>query len=230
MGKIRTIEHDDVLKELQKLSPVLAGMPKVNPFKVPEEYFERVADKNLPPLEKGQGVVRSGAHVNPFKVPMGYFEEMPGRLVEQLTGDDPELGDELQHLHDNRTDFTVPPDYFEKLSDRVMNNVRLARTTKVRPIGFRFRVVAVAASLVGAVLMILPLMTQNHEDVAVSRDDVSDYMLANLEDFTEAEIVEFIGEEAMLEIVKEEAMVNDVELKNYLLDEVDYYQFKDEWL
>jgi hypothetical protein len=63
-----------------------------------------------------------------------------------------------------------------------------------------------------------------------SRDEVSAYMLANLDDFTDAEIALFVGEEALLNLAANDTLVNQAELNNYLLDEVDYHQLEDEWL
>lgn len=238
MGKIRSMDGDEVMKELRELSAVLSSMPRTNPFAVPDGYFDQLYNSLVfrtqrhPELASGSEVLKEGqTDISVFKVPLGYFDELPGRIIEQLGGDDPELSDRLEELR-KVNPYRVPDSYFQQLTPRLAEKPRREQPAKVRPMAFQFRIVAVAASLVGAILILLPLMNRDITAVATepTREDVSDYMLANLEDFSDAEVIQFIGDEALSEIASDEAMLNEIELKNYLIDEVDYYQLQDEWL
>jgi hypothetical protein len=83
LGKIKgTGAH-----ELQELSPLLADLPKENPFSVPEKYFELLpADivSNLEEEAEISGVLQDARSIQPFEVPAGYFENLSAAILEQL--------------------------------------------------------------------------------------------------------------------------------------------------
>ncbi|RYY62141.1 MAG: hypothetical protein EOO05_03845 [Chitinophagaceae bacterium] len=101
----------DVSDELAGLSPVLAGVPKVNPYSVPSGYFDsldpmvpnRDEDISLSPLMKGLQKKQS------FSVPEGYFGKMAA----------PSVADPVSPLLESIsrvTPYTVPAGYFASLN------------------------------------------------------------------------------------------------------------------
>ena len=77
--------HNEMLndEELEKLAPSLFGMKRESPFKVPEGYFDSLADnmilqiQNLPDFE-------SVAKENHFVIPGGYFDSLPTIIQERI--------------------------------------------------------------------------------------------------------------------------------------------------
>lgn len=77
-----------VANELQVISPFIAGLKKVTPYEVPENYFEdaagtisaQVAAEQVPPVLQ---------HINktqPFEVPAGYFEHLADAVLNKAKG------------------------------------------------------------------------------------------------------------------------------------------------
>lgn len=75
-----------VANELLQLSPTLAGIQKVNPFTVPENYFEQVeAELNL--HVKGDvmpSTLEEAKNLQPFEVPVGYFEQLSDSILQKV--------------------------------------------------------------------------------------------------------------------------------------------------
>jgi hypothetical protein len=71
--------------ELENNAPGLSKMKKENPFSVPENYFESLADNiqqkinSIPELERIN-------KENPFQVPENYFESLPSAVREKIAG------------------------------------------------------------------------------------------------------------------------------------------------
>lgn len=82
--------------ELQQLSPLLAGLSKKSPFRVPEGYFEQVAGEinaGVSALEQANEILETlsptleaARHLQPYKVPDGYFEQLPQVMLEKVRG------------------------------------------------------------------------------------------------------------------------------------------------
>ncbi len=71
------------VNELQQLSPLLAGIKKVNPFEVPENYFEQVGDDItlLVTEDRISSVLADVSKEQPFEVPAGYFEQLADNIL-----------------------------------------------------------------------------------------------------------------------------------------------------
>lgn len=72
--------------ELHQLSPFLAGIKKVNPFEVPENYFDeagnemslQVTSENIPAL------LKNASKEQPFEVPAGYFDQIAYNILSNI--------------------------------------------------------------------------------------------------------------------------------------------------
>ena len=79
MSKNPNIEDTNFENEFSSLN----GMNAINPFQVPDHYFEELPDKimssinSLPDFE-------SVSKVNPFTVPENYFEKLPVTISERI--------------------------------------------------------------------------------------------------------------------------------------------------
>lgn len=69
--------------ELQQLSPLLSSIKKVNPFIVPDNYFDQTVEAFN--LLKGEdelpAILENIQRKHPFGVPASYFEELPGKIL-----------------------------------------------------------------------------------------------------------------------------------------------------
>ena len=97
--------------------------------------------------------------------------------------------------------------------------------------GASFRVMAVAAALVTVVLMTFSLLNRGPADVPeLSNEEIHNYILANLDDFSEAEIAQYVGAEPLALMASDTGMISNEDINYYLINELDYFQLQDEWL
>ncbi len=155
--------NSEILQELQELAPVLASIPKVNAFKVPDGYFEEgipeaaiagIAEDKLYPLKK----------VNPFLAPEDAFEtdasymgimaeiliepylelkdkpafKVPQNYFEELPESilaavNPAAEPELSESI-SKQQFKVPKGYFNQLSDNILNKIKAAEEESLNPL------------------------------------------------------------------------------------------------
>jgi len=74
--------------ELQQLSPLLSGIKKINPFEVPENYFEQAGDEMAAKVmeEKIPALAGDVNKEQPYMVPAGYFEQLPLTILNKAKG------------------------------------------------------------------------------------------------------------------------------------------------
>jgi uncharacterized protein YihD (DUF1040 family) len=119
----------DILNELKALSPVIAGIEKVNVFTVPNGYFERLEEDILMGIkEETVGFLGSIKNQSSMQVPQGYFESLADNILSKIKLQDSaatELRDLSPMLYSirNKNVFTVPQGYFETLPENILNTV-----------------------------------------------------------------------------------------------------------
>lgn len=109
---------DDILNELNELSPLLAGIDSKNVFCIPEDYFNTVADTIL-------ACVNTEALLNPAEsdVPAGYFDSLASNILGKINGT---AANELSEIAPflagikKENPFKVPQNYFEQLPSDVV--------------------------------------------------------------------------------------------------------------
>src|SRR5262245_12431991 len=77
--------RNNILNELHEISPAIARIEAVNPYRVPEGYFEGLADTVLQ-IVKADEVppALKAAKGNPYDVPPGYFEGLAGIILNRI--------------------------------------------------------------------------------------------------------------------------------------------------
>lgn len=116
----------EIQEELQTLSPLLAGMDKVNVFTVPGGYFESIAPDVLACIHEGENNLPSVQ--NALGVPYGYFDSLAGSILDKIKTLE-NVDEELKSLSpvvasiSKENVFTVPNGYFDSLSSSVLNKV-----------------------------------------------------------------------------------------------------------
>ena len=114
-------QQDNILNELQLLSPILAEIPKVNVFKVPGGYFDLLSGRLLFQIHS-EGL----DNVTPLAgatVPEGYFDNLADNIMARIRKEyRGEVGRETQAISKlvagigNKNVYTAPEGYFEGLS------------------------------------------------------------------------------------------------------------------
>lgn len=114
----------EISEELRGLSPLLAGMEKINVFTVPEGYFEWVSRDVIASIREAS---QEAAFVTAEKqgdVPAGYFDNLAGSIMARIkAGETKEHSPLLEELRHQQV-FTVPDGYFEGLADGILATVK----------------------------------------------------------------------------------------------------------
>ncbi len=153
----------DILKELRALSPVIAGMEKVNVFAVPEGYFASLSADILASLkEEDNSLINSFSTQKAAQVPPGYFDTLADTVLAKIKAQQNETAaEELRILSpmlysiQNENVFEVPAGYFASLADTLVDKVRPQQTKVVEMYRRRtsFMKYAVAAAFTGIMLL-----------------------------------------------------------------------------
>jgi hypothetical protein len=120
--------RNDILNELEKLSPAIAAMEKVNVFTVPQGYFEHLGADIMMGIETENGSVKTPSLAG--DVPAGYFDNLAGSILAKIkTQETEDAATEIRALSpmlysiQNENIYTVPHGYFEGLSEMVLHTV-----------------------------------------------------------------------------------------------------------
>ena len=114
--------RNTIINELQNLSPVVAQVAPVNPYRLPEGYFEHLPAALLS-MVKGEEVslVVPAALSDPYSVPDGYFEKLPELMLEKVKSG--------FVLTDKQNPYAVPEGYFDGLPDVILNKVKASEAS-----------------------------------------------------------------------------------------------------
>jgi hypothetical protein len=118
-------QQDNILNELQELSPTLSAIPRVNVFRVPEGYFDLLSTQLLLQVR-----AEAPAHVTPemnASVPQGYFENLADNIMARIRKES--LSEVALETHavsslvaeiGNRNVFQAPEGYFDGLANSIL--------------------------------------------------------------------------------------------------------------
>lgn len=103
--------NSNILKELEELSPTLAGLARNNVFNIPEGYFESLS---------GELLLKTSQSATTYSVPEGYFDQLAGQILSTLKTSEQEsdvaaemltLSPTIAGIGNNNV-FSVPNHYF----------------------------------------------------------------------------------------------------------------------
>lgn len=122
--------NNDILIELETLSPVLAGLPKCNVFEVPQGYFETLSSTILICIRDTVEMV------DPYKtndVPQGYFDNLSSSILNKIKAqqnnkDTEEIISPLLQSFQHNNIFEVPTGYFGNLASSVLHTIEAQHT------------------------------------------------------------------------------------------------------
>jgi len=112
------LEHNDWKDE----APHFSRLPKVNPFAVPDQYFEGLSDKICAAVFVDELKAKAGFPES--EVPAGYFEQLPDEINAKITLDALQLP--------KQPGFTVPDGYFDRINATILEKVSQTTTPEVK--------------------------------------------------------------------------------------------------
>ena len=127
---------NDILNELNELSPLLAEMEKLNVYTVPEGYFEGLSTLiQMGIQESGEGVLNSISRQHTASVPSGYFENLADTIMNRIKEEEAEtalvelkaLSPLLYAIQDANV-YEVPDGYFNGFAGQIINMVKPSRS------------------------------------------------------------------------------------------------------
>jgi hypothetical protein len=176
--------NKEILNELMEISPLLAGLEKVNPFSVPAGYFEGLDEHllTMAKIDEKSPVLQTVTLKNPMQVPEGYFDTLAVSILSKIKAIETQsVDDELRGLSpmlyslDKVNVYEAPTGYFDNLSEELLSKVSPKEEAKV--ISFtqykssKWMRYAVAAAVIGIVGLISFYFTNNNSklDAVVKR-------------------------------------------------------------
>jgi hypothetical protein len=157
----------DILNELESISPVVAKISFVNPYQVPQGYFDGISDQVMlrikadnvsakEELENLSPLLSSLSKKVPYEAPAGYFSELSEHAVAGVKAIE-FVNVELENLSPTMNSlrsanvYEVPSGYFDSLAENVLKNIRERKSAKVVSMTFGKKVMryAVAAAFTG---------------------------------------------------------------------------------
>lgn len=154
----------EILEELGNISPVLAGIEKINTFSVPEGYFDTLS------IDIFKSINDQSPNAA-FSVPEGYFANLSNEILNKIKLSESDPAQELKDLSpmlyaiQNENVFDVPAGYFANLSDTILERVHpQAKVIDIKRNDSVWRM-AVAAVVTG-VIAVSSLMVFNTKNTA----------------------------------------------------------------
>ena len=102
----------NILQELNEISPLVAGIPKSNPYAINEGYF----DSNMLDLLKITG------NGSPYLVPENYFENLSIN-TSLHDSESLELAENQTGFNTHETPYQVPENYFQNFEKNLMSQL-----------------------------------------------------------------------------------------------------------
>ena len=147
------LANNDILLELQALSPILAKISNKNIFSVPQAYFETLTDYIV---ENVTEPLIIKAKATPLEVPEGYFNNLSTIILDKIITDDAEkeleLYSPLLHSIKHTKTYKTHANYFTELPISLLKkiNANTAKVINISRLGQILRYAA-AAVIIGAI-------------------------------------------------------------------------------
>jgi hypothetical protein len=125
-------QQDNILNELQELSPTLSAIPRVNVFRVPEGYFDLLSTQLLLQVRAEEPLEMNAS------VPQGYFENLADNIMARIRKES--LSEVALETHavsslvaeiGNRNIFQAPEGYFDGLANSILSKMNRFSSNEV---------------------------------------------------------------------------------------------------
>ncbi|MDQ6901634.1 MAG: hypothetical protein M3139_01320 [Bacteroidota bacterium] len=237
-------KSEEILKELEGISPLLAEMEKINVFKVPEGYFVdldvRIAAYAI---LSDTSVTDNISKRNLQKVPEGYFDTLSDSILNKIKIAYPEsASEELQKLSGtlfslkDTNVFSVPSGYFESFENELLRKINQEEPARIISINKRSSWLryAVAAVITGAIAFTSVEIFTNKKNadssnsMAVTETIKNSFQYKNADEVNEgiarlsdADIVKYLEKNG--NVMDNAVLLNDADVSE-MPDQTDYLQ------
>lgn len=202
-------------------APHLARLPKVNPFTVPEQYFDTLSARINAAVFIDE--LKSKAGIATQDVPSGYFKQLEGDIYTRIS---------LEVLNLPKEDgFAVPEGYFDQVSNNVLKKIsqEQSETVKVRKLWpntlSRYAAAACLALICGLAVYL------NQDSLSNTTAKVNNTTVSNTASVAEDPMLWDIEEEVIMEQVDTRSSgyitntsATSAELEDYILDHYTQYE------
>lgn len=214
--------NNEILVELQGISPLVAGLPRVNTYTVPPGYINNLSfdvatsvtiasyPKQIPyALPAGyfngfadvilQKIKKENATLN--NVPHGYFESLSSAIINKIKQQNTEVFNELEEISpelnkiSKQNIYSVPAGYFESLEIIMPFNTVPAKVVRMRKRFIQYAVAACVTGIliVGAFIFINNDKTNSNQVISY-KEAVKMDINKNVSSLTEDEINTYLSE------------------------------------
>lgn len=217
--------RNNILKELQELSPVLASSyPLTVPYQVPEGYFGQLPeailamvktpDNAAEELETLSPLLRGISKTPPFHLPEGYFKDLTENTLAETKAVafvQEELEDFsplLSQLKDAPL-YQVPAGYFDQLPGAIMQKIQEKQPAKVVKMGSRMtlrRYIAVAA-----VLLVLATGAWWFFQPAAPGIETAGIDQSKVQNLPDEELISYLNEQSLASLANSEALASNLD-------------------
>ena len=148
-------EKDLIIQELQQYSPLLVGLQKINPYLVPQGYFDSFSDHLMAILKSDFSIQNKN---NPYLVPDTYFESFADTVLQKVKSESSETVNELAAVAPSLIElqkenvYRAPEGYFEQLHKKITRHI--PQSAKVVSFHIARKWITYAAAAVFAGVMI----------------------------------------------------------------------------
>jgi hypothetical protein len=125
--------NEEIGKELEAISRVVAGLPAGLPYTVPSSYFQHFPEQMLDlirnseeKLEEPSSSLLPSAKKNPFETPSGYFDGLAEKMLAHVLNAEAENSPEDADFPSiliglkEKTTFRTPEGYFDLLAEKML--------------------------------------------------------------------------------------------------------------
>ncbi len=226
----RMENSNNILQEIQEISPLIAAIEKRNVFTVPDGYFDWVSENVFTAIKYDDPVVFNNQSGH---IPQGYFDGLAGSIMTRIkAGENESSDDELRILSpmlysvQNENVFTVPDGYFDTFHDVILDKVK-PRTAKL--VSFKRKTsVVIKYSVAAAFTGVMALGVFRFTETRGKTNQLPDYVIDGLKIKDVDQELSKLSDDAIIQYleasgsdVKTALVVNSVD-ENNLPSEEDY--------
>jgi len=235
-----------ILEELKQISPLVAGIQPIAPYRAPEGYFESFAQQLMEriklntlaakeELESLSPLLSSISKQVPYELPENYFNELSEHALVGARAID-FVNEELENLSPlmislkGRNVYQVPEGYFNGLAENILSKAKQqpARIIAFRPVK-RIMRYAVAAVVIGVMALSVWLVQRP------AADNVTANIENGIQKASDEEILNFIQNDDVPvgeTVLNTDADMNGADMKAMLADisDTELEQFANESL
>ena len=238
--------RQNIVQELQEISPLLADLPVKNMYAVPQGYFDGLPDMILDTIRIEALLAEASAKT--LTVPEAYFEGLPDAILSKIKMGENRLTEETAELDQvapflnmisRQNVYAVPESYFEhaNFAEAAQNEKKEAKVVTLRK-ARRWMQYAAVAAVAGVLITGAFLFTDSNnylENEKFERLDVS----SGLNNVSEADLIKYLNnpehvvpspattllasEEELADVKSNIRQLSDEELNQYLKENAESF-------